>query len=207
MAEEKKKANPTTVAEKKKKKATARNLIKSKGNYVAEITIKRGEEDFVLPLQPLTAEEHAEIFDKKPPTPPAMLLPKLQDGHILEGEDRVWRYMEEADLQHPLLPAEDSKKWDDYVEKLQAHNKGANQALVFAILPDHMKAEFDETYKQRTPENIDKFLNDIFMVGELNSLYAEVYPRVCNALGVEYGPFSALDFLKNLGTGNPLGQD
>ncbi len=191
----------------KKKKATAKNLIKSKDNYVAEITIKRGEEEFVLQLQPITAEAHAEIFDKKAPTPPSMLLPKVKDGHILQGEDKVWRYMEDADLQNPELPADDQKKWDDYVEKLQAHNKRANQALVFAILPDHIKTEFDEKYKQRTPENVDKFLNEIFMVGELNSLYAEVYPRVCNALGVEYGPFSALDFLKKFENGNPLGQD
>lgn len=191
----------------KKKKATAKNLIKSKDSYVAEITVKRGEEEFVLPLQPLTAEAHTEIFDKKPPTPPAMLLPKMKDGHILEGEDKVWRYMEEGDLQNPKLDEPAKKQWDDYIEKLTNHNKRANQALVFAILPDHMKKEFDELYKQHTPENIDKFLNDIFMVGELNSLYAEVYPRVCNALGVEYGPFSALDFLKTLETGTPLGQD
>lgn len=193
--------------EARKVKATAKNLIKSKDNYVAEITIKRGEEEFVLPLQPLTAEAHTEIFDKKPPTPPAMLLPKLQDGHVLEAGDKVWRYMEEGDLQYPKLEEQPKNQWDEYVKKLAAHNKQANQALVFAILPDAMKVEFDEKYKQRTPENIDKFLNDIFMVGELNSLYAEVYPRVCNALGVEYGPFSGLDFLKNLGTGNLLGQD
>ena len=189
--------------EKKKKKATAKNLIKSKEHYVVEITLNRGKgEDFVLPLKPLTAEEHNEIFNKKSPAPPAMLLPKLKDGHIQQGEDKVWRYIEEADLQNPNLDEGARGQWEQYVEKLNAHNAQINRTLVFAVLPDEMKAEFDETYKQRTPENVEKFLNDIFMVGELHSLYAEIYPRVVNALGVEYGPFSAIDFLKNLGTGN-----
>ena len=190
------------AVEKKKKKATAKNLIKSKESYVVEITIKRGDEKLVLPLKPLTAEEHSAIYDKKPPRPPTMLLPKIRDGHIMEGEDRVWRYMEEIDLNHPTLPEADRNRWEEYQTKLSAYNKEANQGLVFAVLPDDIKAEFDEKYKQRTPPNIDKFLNDIFLVGELYSLYSEIYQRVSNAMGVEYGPFSGLDFLKNLGIGN-----
>lgn len=190
------------AGEKKKKKATAKNLIKSKENYVVEITIKRGAEELVLPLKPLTAEEHTAIFDKKPPRPPTMLLPKIRDGHIIEGEDRVYRYMEDVDLTHPKLPEVDRNQWEDYRAKLDTYNREANRMLVFAVLPDEIKAEFDEKYKQRTSENIDKFLNEIFLVGELNSLYAEIYPRVSNALGVEYGPFSGIDFLKNLESGS-----
>ena len=195
------------AAEKKKKKATAKNLIKSKETYVVEITIRRGDNEFVLPLKPLTAEEHTAIYDKKPPHPPAMLLPKIRDGHILEGEDRVYRYMEDADLTHPTLPEADRHRWEEYRAKLDAYNKEANQLLVFAVLPNDIRAEFDEKYKQRTPQNIDKFLNDIFLVGELYSLYAEIYPKVSNAVGVEYGPFSGLDFLKDLGIGNPPDHD
>jgi hypothetical protein len=74
--------------------------------------------------------------------------------------------------------------------------------MVFAVLPDDIRAVFEEKYPQKTPENIGKFLNEIFFVGELHSLYANIYPRICNSVGVEYGPFSALDFLKNLGNGN-----
>lgn len=195
------------AGEKKKRKATAKNLIKSKETYVVEITIRRGDDEFVLPLKPLTAEEHTAIFDKKPPRPPTMLLPKIQDGHILEGADRVWRYMEEGDLTHPKLDDVARNQWEEYRAKIDTFNREANRALVFAVLPEDMKTEFDAKYKQRTSENIDKFLNDIFLVGELNSLYAEIYPRVSNALGVEYGPFSGLDFLKNLGIGNLPDQD
>lgn len=195
------------AGEKKKKKATAKNLIKSKENYVVEITIKRGDEELVLPLKPLTAEEHTAIFDKKPPRPPTMLLPKIRDGHIIEGEDRVYRYMEDIDLTHPKLDEVARNQWEDYRTKLDTYNREANRALVFAVLPDDIKTEFDEKYKQRTSENIDKFLNEIFLVGELSSLYAEIYPRVSNALGVEYGPFSGIDFLKNLGIGTPPDQD
>jgi hypothetical protein len=75
--------------ERKKVPATASDLVKSKADYVVEVTLQRGDKDFVLLLKPLSASDHAEIFDRKAPNPPTLLLPKLDNGHVLEGADKT----------------------------------------------------------------------------------------------------------------------
>ena len=183
-------------------KATAENLMKSKDDFAVEFTIKRGEKTFALQLKPLSVEERKRIFADKQPMPAAMLLPPLNDkGYVVEGGNKVFRYVDKADMMYPNTTPEAKKAFEEWQAQVEAWQSRVNNRAVFYVLPDDIRANYNEKYKQETDDNIAKFLNDLFMPGELDALHG-MYDRLTNAVGVEYAPFSIAPFLDSLEDGN-----